>query len=63
MKILVKKISFNRWKAEFFIDDVLCGRGVGNRPGCAVKDAINEVCLKYGEMPEELVVLNIQEWN
>jgi hypothetical protein len=55
-------IPFARWKAELRVDGDVYGVGVGQRPGCAVRDAMNDFCLKHGTMPLEGVRMTIDEW-
>lgn len=62
MEIVCYPISFNRWKAEFWSDGTLYAAAIGQRPGCAIRDAINEFCLKHDGMPDKSVKLSITEW-
>lgn len=63
MKIVCYPISFNRWKAEFWSDDTLYSEAIGPRPGCAMRDVVNEFCLKYDGMPKGQVTMEITEWD
>jgi hypothetical protein len=62
MELRCFPIAFARWKAEIVDDGAVYGVGIGNRPGCAIRDAINEFCLVHGAMPEKTILMNIVEW-
>lgn len=62
MEIKAVPISFGRWKAELVVDGQVLGVGIGQRPACAIRDAINEFCLKWDAMPHKEIFIDIKEW-
>lgn len=62
MNIVANPIPFGRWEAKLFIDGELYAHSIAQRPGCAIRDAINEFCLKHDGMPDNIVKLTIDEW-
>ena len=61
MRLKVYKVAFGRWKAEMWIDDAIYGIGIAPNPGCAIKDAVIEFCLKQ-ELPEQEILMEIVTW-
>lgn len=62
MEIVCTPVAFHRWEATLFIDGDVYGHAIGQRPGCAIRDAINEFCLKYDGMPSKEIKLTFTEW-
>ncbi len=62
MEIICVPVAFHRWEATLKIDGEVYGYAIGPRPGCAIRDAINEFCLKHDGMPDKMVKLTISEW-
>ncbi len=62
MEIVCVPAAFARWRAEVVEDGQVYGVGIGQRPGCAIRDAINDFCLKYSAMPVERIQLTVSEW-
>lgn len=62
MEITCVPVAFHRWEATLKIDGDVYGYAIGPRPGCAIRDAINEFCLKHDGMPDKMVRLTISEW-
>lgn len=63
MEITCKPIPFGRWYAELWSDGTLYASAIGPRPGCAIRDAINEFCLRHDAMPDTFVKMQITEWD
>lgn len=62
MEIVCHAISFHRWQAEIWEDGVKYSSAIGQRPACAIRDAMNEFCLKHDGMPTKLIKMVVQEW-
>ena len=62
MQVRVYPVAFGRWKGELWDEDEQYCTAIGPRPGCVVRDLLNEYCLKYNEMPITNVVMEIVKW-
>lgn len=62
MQIKVTKLPNGKYYGELFVDSEIISKTVENRVGCAARNLINDLQLKYGKPTEETIVFDIVDW-